>query len=108
VFGARLRIYDWDQTPDMLQGAMTVVNTTSLGMAGQGDFPFYFNALNPAAIATDIVYNPLETVFLQQAKMRGCQTIDGLGMLLHQAAPGFARWFGEMTIVDQASRDVVS
>lgn len=108
VFGDRLRIYDWDQTPLMLQGAMTVVNTTSLGMAGQGDFPFDFSALDPKAWATDIVYNPLETVFLQQAKARGCRCIDGLGMLLHQAAPGFARWFGEMPVVDQACRDVAS
>jgi shikimate dehydrogenase len=108
VFGDRLRIYDWDQTPQMLHGAMTVVNTTSLGMAGQGEFPFDFSALNPDAWATDIVYNPLETVFLQQAKARGCRTIDGLGMLLHQAAPGFARWFGQMPVVDQACRDVVS
>jgi shikimate dehydrogenase len=77
-------------------------------MAGQGDFPFDFSALDPKAWATDIVYNPLETVFLQQAKARGCRCIDGLGMLLHQAAPGFARWFGEMPVVDQACRDVVS
>jgi shikimate dehydrogenase len=106
-FGPNLRVFDWDHAAQMLDGAMTVVNTTSLGMAGQGDFPFGFGALDARATVTDIVYNPLKTLFLSQAEAHGCTIVDGLGMLLHQAAPGFARWFGQMPQVDQDTRDVV-
>lgn len=107
TFGEKLRVYDWSDTPQMLQEAMTVVNTTSLGMAGQGDFPFGFDALSARAVVTDIVYNPLKTDFLSQAEAQGCIIVDGLGMLLHQAAPGFVTWFGQMPVVDQATRDLV-
>jgi shikimate dehydrogenase len=58
-------------------------------------------------VATDIVYTPLDTPFLQAARAQGCTTVDGLGMLLHQAAPGFARWFGQMPEVTEETRRVV-
>ena len=61
----------------------------------------------PTALVTDLAYNPLQTPPLLEAAARGCRTVVGLGMLLHQAAPGFERWFGPRPEVDQATRDAV-
>ena len=83
-----------------------IVNTTSLGMKGHGGDDAWID-LAPAtdgAIVTDIVYVPLETPFLRSARDRGLATVDGLGMLLHQAVPGFERWFGVRPIVTPALR----
>jgi len=103
-FGAKVVVEDWVQAANMLEGATTVVNTTSLGMAGKADFRVPLDGLEPAALVTDLVYNPLQTDFLRAAADRGCRTVDGLGMLLHQAAPGFERWFGQRPEVDEATR----
>lgn len=103
-FGAKVVVEDWVQAANMLEGAATVVNTTSLGMAGKADFRVPLDGLEPAALVTDLVYNPLQTDFLQAAADRGCRMVDGLGMLLHQAAPGFERWFGQRPEVDEATR----
>ena len=65
------------------------------------------DALSPDALVTDLVYTPLDTLFLREARSRGCRTVDGLGMLLHQAAPGFERWFGVRPEVDDALRAAV-
>ena len=86
--------YAWNELPDVLKTAALLVNTTSLGMAGQPSLELDLRALDPGALVCDIVYVPLETALLQQARGRGHRTVDGLGMLLNQAAPGFARWFG--------------
>ena len=75
-----------------------LVNTTALGMAGKDgadELPADPEALPRHAIVTDIVYVPLETPLLAAARQRGLRTVDGLGMLLHQAVPGFERWFGK-------------
>lgn len=106
-FGARLIVHDWVQAGNMLEDAMTVVNTSSLGMVGKPDFRVPLDALSPKAVVTDIVYNPLETTLLREARAMGCTVVDGLGMLLHQAAPGFERWFGQKPEVDAATRDFV-
>ncbi|MET0743936.1 MAG: shikimate dehydrogenase, partial [Microvirga sp.] len=71
-----------------------IVNTTSLGMAGQPALALDLAAVRPDAVVADIVYVPLKTPLLAGAEARGLRTVDGLGMLLHQAAPGFRRWFG--------------
>jgi shikimate dehydrogenase len=63
--------------------------------------------LNPKALVNDLVYTPIQTEFLTAAAACGCQTVDGLGMLLHQAAPGFERWFGHRPEVDEETRDTV-
>jgi shikimate dehydrogenase len=107
VFGARVRVFDWDDTPNMLAHAGLVVNTTALGMDGADEFPFSLNALRADTLVTDIVYTPLETPFLLAAQAQGCQIVDGLGMLLHQAAPGFARWFRTAPQVDADARRAV-
>ncbi len=106
-FGAKIVAVDWVQAPNMLEGATTVVNTTSLGMAGKPEFRVPLDALEPGALVTDLVYNPLKTQFLLEAEARGCTTVDGLGMLLHQAVPGFERWFGHRPEVDDATRAAV-
>ncbi|MBE3638269.1 shikimate dehydrogenase [Mangrovicoccus algicola] len=94
AFGPRVRVLDWGETDAALKDAATVVNTTSLGMAGQPAFDLDLSAMRPGMLATDIVYTPLETPFLQAAARRGAQVVDGLGMLLWQGVPGFNRWFG--------------
>jgi shikimate dehydrogenase len=79
---------------DSLPEADLLVNTTQLGMAGQPAHGFDLARLKPGATVTDIVYVPLETALLREARLRGHPTVGGLGMLLHQAVPGFERWFG--------------
>lgn len=106
-FGARLTVYDWAQAGTMLDGAATVVNATSLGMEGKQPLRVPLDALSPGALVTDLVYAPLMTPFLRDAQARGCRVVDGLGMLLHQAAPGFERWFGPRPEVDEALRRAV-
>jgi shikimate dehydrogenase len=95
VFGARVHIAEWVNAGNVLEEGNIVVNTTSLGMVGKPDLRVPLDGLQPNALVTDIVYNPLETDLLKAAKAKGCTTVDGLGMLLHQAVPGFERWFGQ-------------
>ena len=106
-FGGKVVVYDWVQAGNMLEGAATVVNTTSLGMDGKPEFRIPMDALSPRAVVTDLVYTPLDTAFLQHARANGCTVVDGLGMLLHQAVPGFERWFGMRPPVDAALRRAV-
>jgi shikimate dehydrogenase len=95
------------QAGNLLDDATTVVNTSALGMTGKPEFKVPLDALNPKALVTDLVYTPLRTAFLEQAEQAGCTVVDGLGMLLHQAAPGFERWFGTRPDVDAATRAAV-
>jgi shikimate dehydrogenase len=84
-----------------------VVNTSSLGMAGQPPLKFDLASLPSSALVVDIVYVPLETSLLQQAQKRGLRTVSGLSMLLHQAVFGFERWFGKQPQVSKALRELV-
>lgn len=106
-FGAKIIVQDWVQAGNMLEDAVTVVNTTSLGMEGKPELRVPLDALSPDAVVTDLVYTPLRTALLDEAEAMGCTVVDGLGMLLHQAAPGFERWFGRRPEIDQATRDAV-
>ena len=106
-FGARLQVSDWIQAANMPQGCSLVINATSLGMTGKGDFRVPLDAISPGTIVTDLVYTPLMTQFLIEAGERGAHVVDGLGMLLHQAAPGFERWFNHRPEVDDATRAAV-
>lgn len=106
-FGAKIHVHEWVQAGTMIEGCATVVNTTSLGMEGKPDLRVPLDALRPGMLVTDLVYVPLKTPFLLTAEAAGCTVVDGLGMLLHQAAPGFERWFGKRPEVDQATRDAV-
>jgi len=93
-FGDRVRSTTWSGLETALPHAGVLVNTTSLGMTGQPPLDVDLVALPSEAAVVDIVYRPLETPLLARAKARGLKAIDGLGMLLHQAQPGFAAWFG--------------
>jgi shikimate dehydrogenase len=106
-FGAKIVVHDWVQAGNMLEDAMTVVNTSSLGMVGKPEFRVPLDALSARATVTDLVYAPLKTRLLIEAEAVGCTVVDGLGLLLHQAVPGFERWFGRKPEVDQATRDAV-
>lgn len=106
-FGKRLRVVDWVQAGNMLEDAATVVNTTSLGMVGKPELRVPLDGLQKGALVTDLVYAPLQTRLLRVAQEMGCVTVDGLGMLLHQAVPGFERWFGHRPTVDVATRAAV-
>lgn len=106
-FGQKVTVVDWVQAGNMLEDATTVVNTTSLGMTGSPEFRIPLDGLRKGTVATDLVYTPLRTKFLDDADLMGCQTVDGLGMLLHQGAPAFERWFGVRPEVDDDLRRAV-
>ncbi len=103
-FGARVTVYDWVEAGAMLEGAATLVNTTALGMTGKPELRVPLDGLTRDTIVCDLVYAPLQTGLLEEAAARGCSTVDGLGMLVHQAAPGFERWFGHRPDVDDLAR----
>ena len=106
-FGARVVPQNWTALPDLVGEAALIVNTTSLGMAGQPPLDIDLSQLNPPTVVTDIVYTPLETDLLREAAARGCEAVNGLGMLLHQAVPGFERWFSHTPMVDDDLRQAV-
>jgi shikimate dehydrogenase len=102
AFGAPVKVIPWINRAGALRDVGLVVNTTTLGMHGQPELDVELIGLNPAAAVFDCVYNPLDTPLLGQARQRGFVPVDGLGMLLHQARPGFKAWFGvEPEITDE-------
>jgi len=106
-FGTKVVVHEWVQAGNAIEDAATVVNTTSLGMVGKSEFRVPLDGLSPDAVVTDLVYTPLDTALLVRAREIGCRTVDGLGMLLHQAVPGFERWYGVKPEVDEALREAV-
>jgi shikimate dehydrogenase len=100
-------VHDWVQAGNIIEGSATVVNTTALGMTGKPQLRVPLDDLAPGMLVTDLVYTPLETRLLHEARVQGCTAVDGLGMLLHQAVPGFERWFGVRPDVDDATREAV-
>ncbi len=104
---SRTRAAGWDELPRLLPRCDLLVNTTSLGMDGEAGAGLDMALLPDSALVTDIVYVPLETPLLAAAARRGLRTADGLGMLLHQAVPGFERWFGVRPRVTEALRALV-
>jgi shikimate dehydrogenase len=92
--GSRVSVVPWEDRNRALSGCGLLVNATSLGMTGKPPLDIDLSALPADAIVADIVYSPLETQLLAAARARGNRAVDGLGMLLHQAVPGFERWFG--------------
>ncbi len=106
-FGTRVHVIDWVQAGNLMEEAATVVNTTSLGMTGAAEFRVPLDGLRPGTVVTDLVYSPLRTRLLIEAEAAGCVTVDGLGMLIHQAVPAFERWFGVRPEVDDDTRAAV-
>ncbi|QPC89963.1 shikimate dehydrogenase [Mesorhizobium sp. INR15] len=93
-FGSGISAHEMSATDELLADAGLLINTTALGMQGNEGLSADPALLPDHALVTDIVYVPLETPLLAAARARKLKTVDGLGMLLHQAVPGFERWFG--------------
>jgi len=106
-FGPSVEAQAMGDIPDLIKGAGLFINTTSLGMDGTPVPQIDFTTMAKGAVVTDIVYVPLKTPLLAQAEDQGLRIVDGLGMLLHQAAPGFEKWFGRRPMVDAALRQII-
>lgn len=106
-FQGKISALDWENRNQALANCSLLVNTTALGMTGQPELDIDLANLPQNALVTDIVYSPLKTGLLQQAEQRGNPIVDGLGMLLHQAVPGFEKWFGHRPIVTEQLRSLV-
>lgn len=91
---------DWTRLGEKLPQADVIVNATTLGMSGQPALEVDAATLNPETVVCDIVYSPLETPLLRSARARGCRTVDGLSMLMHQAVPAYLAWLGAKAVVD--------
>ncbi|MGD9294957.1 MAG: shikimate dehydrogenase [Roseobacter sp.] len=107
IFGQKIRVIDWQETESTLGSVGLIVNSSSLGMVGEPPLPMTWDDLRSDTVVTDLVYNPLRTALLEFAAARGCVTVDGLGMLLHQGVPGFTSWFGTRPDVTEATRRAV-
>lgn len=105
--GGPIETLDWSQLNTGLAECSLLVNCSSLGMIGQPPLDVSLRALPPAALVYDLVYTPLQTPLLMAAAYNGNRTIDGLGMLIHQARPGFAAWFGIMPEADETVRQLL-
>jgi shikimate dehydrogenase len=103
-----LKVVDWAARSDVLPDQVLLVNTTSLGMAGNEALEIDLDRAQRGMAVADIVYVPLETPLLAAARARGLRAVEGLGMLLHQAVAGFAAWFGVTPVVDGALREFVA
>jgi shikimate dehydrogenase len=107
AFGDAVRVLDWHERHAALAGAALLVNSTNQGMVGQPPLELALDELPRAAIVNDLVYNPLETPLLRAARRRGNPAVDGLGMLLHQARPGFQAWFGVLPEITRELRTAI-
>lgn len=105
--GGPVKVVDWAERAEMLESCALLVNTTTLGMTGQSNLDLDLSALPTTSVVNDIVYVPLETDLLARARARGNPVVDGLGMLLHQAVPGFTAWFGRRPEVTDELRSFV-
>jgi shikimate dehydrogenase len=106
-FGNTVEVVDWNDKNTVLSDVRTIVNTTSLGMNGDGDLGIDFSMLTSKMTITDIVYTPLETDLLRHAKQRGCTCVNGLGMLIYQGIPGFENWFDATPVVTDELRELL-
>ena len=100
-----ITVCDWQDLSENLSGISLLINTTILGMTGQSPLDIDLSELPPSAVVYDIIYNPLETDLLKAAKENGNISVDGLGMLLHQAVPAFENWYGQRPEVDHVLRE---
>ena len=105
--GGSIEPVAWQERADALDGAGLLVNTTTLGMEGHPPLDLDLSRLSRCAVVNDIVYVPLDTGLIKAARARGNVAVDGIGMLLHQARPGFWAWFGRDPDVDDDLREYV-
>lgn len=107
-FGAKVHAHGLEALAEVMTGAGLFVNTTSVGMEGkEAELDIDFANLASGAVVTDIIYVPLQTPILRRAAEQGFATVDGLGMLLHQAVPGFEKWFGRRPDVTDELRNLI-
>ena len=106
-FGPSVKAYDWQDRADRSRDVELLINATSLGMQGAPALEMPLGLLDARSIVADLVYVPLETPLLAAARKRGLAAVDGLGMLLHQAVPGFQRWFGVTPAVTDELRAII-
>ncbi len=107
IFGNNVKVFDYSDPKKALIDCSLLINTTTLGMTGSHELEIDLSPMNSQSIVADIVYSPLETQLLNQANERGFKTVDGLGMLLHQAVPGFEIWFNKRPEVTSELRDLI-
>lgn len=107
-FGPRVKALPWEARSYASTEAAVLVNTTSVGLKGAGALDIDFADFHPDVIVSDIVYVPLETGLIREARRHGLRTVDGLGMLLHQAVPGFEKWFGVRPEVTDELYDLIA
>ena len=106
-FGPRVKVYDWRERGLHSRKCAVLVNATTIGMNGVGSLDIDFHTFDTGCVVCDIVYVPLQTELIVRALGRGLRVVDGLGMLLHQAVPGFEKWFGVRPEVTPGLWDVL-
>lgn len=94
IGAGRMTVVDWKDRNSAVVAAGVIINTSALGMVGNPALDLDLTSAGPDTVVYDIVYKPLETDLLKEAKSRGLRTVDGLGMLVHQGAAAFKIWFG--------------
>ena len=108
-FNNQIKLIEWSKKEEFLNNVNTVINTTTLGMVGSDDLQFSLSKANKNTTIVDLVYNPINTPLLVEAHKKGCHVVNGIGMLLHQATPGFKEWYGvKPTITKELLNRVMS
>ena len=102
--GAKVSVVDWRAAPDTITKVDIIINATSMGMVGQPDFSQPISRAKKTALVVDIVYNPLITELIKEAKKMKLKTVGGIGMLINQAVPGFEHWFQKKPQIDEEIR----
>ena len=108
-FNSQIELIDWSEKEELLKNVNTVINATTLGMVGSDELQFSLSKANENTTIVDLVYNPINTPLLAEAHKKGCHVVNGIGMLLHQATPGFKEWYGvKPTITKELLNRVMS
>ena len=105
--GAKVSVVDWRAAPDTITKVDIIINATSMGMVGQPDFSQPISRAKKTALVVDIVYNPLITELIKEAKKINLKTVGGIGMLINQAVPGFEHWFQKKPQIDEEIRKFI-
>ena len=108
-FNSQIELIEWSEKEELLKNVNTVINATTLGMVGSDELQFSLLKANENTTIVDLVYNPINTPLLAEAHKKGCHVVNGIGMLLHQATPGFKEWYGvKPTITKELLNRVMS
>jgi len=108
-FNSQIELIEWSEKEELLKNVNTVINATTLGMVGSDELQFSLSKANENTTIVDLVYNPINTPLLVEAHKKGCHVVNGIGMLLHQAIPGFNEWYGvKPTITKELLNRVMS